>query len=224
LVGVLGLGFLISLSFYLINRQDYQLLIPSYILFALTVISGLAIADILMGEIIATMVLSLVGLPFLVVYLINRENWWALIPAYILFAIAIMIFLIGIGVLNDAWVALYVLSSVGLPFLVVYLINRENWWALIPAYVMFVIGIMVTLIDTNILTDLAIPAYIMFAIAIPFLFVYLTNREHWWALIPGGIMTVMGIGFFAGTDLAKYVIPPVLILAGILVLYRSLKS
>jgi hypothetical protein len=224
-VAVFGVGFLATFAYYLTDRTDLLLAIPAYILFALTAISGLALADVLMGELIATLVLSLIGLPFLVVFLVNRsQNWWALIPAYVMFSIAVMIFLIGIGVLNDAWIALYVLSSIGIPFLVVYLINRTNWWALIPAYVMFVIGIMVTLIDVHILNDLAIPAYVMFAIAIPFLFVYLTNREQWWALIPGGIMTVIGLGFWAGTDLAQYVIPAVLILAGILVLFRSVKK
>ena len=213
---------MVTLAFYLTNSSDLLLAIPSYVLFAITAISGLAISELLEGELIATLVLSLIGLPFLVVFLSNRKNnWWALIPAYVLFAIAIMIFLIGINVLQDSWVALYVLTSIGIPFLIVYLMNRENWWALIPAYTMFVIGIMVALIDNRILNDLAIPAYVMFVIALPFLYVYFTNREHWWALIPGGIMTVMGIGFFAGTDLAKYVIPVVFILGGVLVLFRS---
>lgn len=225
MVAALGVGFLATFAYYLTNRNDLILGIPAYVLFALTAISALALSELLMGELIATLVLSLVGLPFLVVFLANRtDNWWALIPAYVLFSIAIMIFLIGLGVLNDSWVALYVLTSIGIPFLVVYALNRENWWALIPAYVMFSIGIMVTLIDTRILMDLAIPAYIMFAIALPFLFVYVTNREHWWALIPGGIMTIMGVAFFAFTDIAAFVVPTVLIAAGILVLYRSIKK
>lgn len=225
ITAVFGVGFLATFAYYLTNRSDLLLAIPAYVLFALTVITGLAILDFLQGEFIATVVLSLIGLPFLIVFLNNRtENWWALIPAYVMFAIAAMIFLIGIGLLDDSWIAFYVLSSIGLPFLLVYALNRENWWALIPAYVMFVIGAMVVLIETRVLLDLAIPAYIMFAIAIPFIFVYLTNRSQWWALIPGGIMTVMGVAFFAGTDLAAYVIPATLILTGILVLFRSNKT
>ncbi|HAY83957.1 MAG TPA: hypothetical protein DCY42_03260 [Chloroflexi bacterium] len=86
---------------------------------------------------------------------------------------------------------------------------------------MFVIGIMVALIDLRVLDGLGIPAYVMFAIAIPFLVVYLVNRQNWWALIPGGITGLMGVGFFAGTSLAQYVIPAVLLVAGGLVLYRS---
>src|SRR5690606_41960036 len=41
-------------------------------------------------------------------------------------------------------------------------------------------------------------AYVMFAIALPFLYVYLRNRENWWALIPGGIMLTIGVGLLAG--------------------------
>jgi hypothetical protein len=89
---------------------------------------------------------------------------------------------------------------------------------------MFVIGIMVFLIDARILNDLAIPAYIMFAIAIPFFVTYFYNRkQNRWALIPGGILGVMGLGFFAGTDLAQYVIPAALIIVGGWVLLGSMR-
>ena len=133
-----------------------------------------------------------------------------------------MVLLIGFNLLPGGVVPLYVLGSIGLPFLVVYLLNRSNWWALIPAWVMLTIGVMVFLIDARLLIDLAIPAYIMFAIAIPFFVVFLYNRkQNRWALIPGGIVGVIGIGFFAGTNLAAYVIPAVLIIFGGWVLISS---
>jgi len=222
MVGLLALGGVAVFMVFLTDRKDWTLLIPSYVLLAIAGIAALGLSDLLQGETLASAVLILVALPFLAVFLLNRANWWALIPSWVLLSIGLMIFLLGQNLLRGGIVPLYVLSSIGLPFLVVYLLNRENWWALIPAYSMFVIGAMVALIDLNVLDGLAIPAYIMFAIAIPFLFVYLINRNNWWALIPGGITGLMGVGFFAGTDLAKYVIPAVLLVAGAWVLYRSL--
>ncbi len=220
-VGVIAAGGLIILAIFLADRSDWQLLIPSYVLLSVAAIAAIAIGGVLEGDILGATVMGLVALPFLVVYLLNRANWWALIPAWVLFAIGLMILLIGFGVLEGGIIPLFVLSSIGLPFLVVYLNNRENWWALIPAYVMLAIGLMVALIDTRVLLDLAIPAYVMFSVAIPFFVVYLLNRKQRWALIPGGITGLMGLAFFAGTDLAQYVIPAVLIVAGAWVLIRS---
>jgi hypothetical protein len=170
--------------------------------------------------------LFLIALPFIVVFLFNtKENWWALIPSWVLLSIAGMIFLLDQGLLRDGLVPLYVLSSIGLPFLLVFFLNRENWWALIPAWVMLTIGVMVFLIDARFLNDLAIPAYVMFAVAIPFVVAYLFNRrQNRWALIPAGITGVIGLGFFAGTDLSTYVIPAVLILVGAWVLIGSLRK
>jgi hypothetical protein len=222
-VGLLALGGLVVFGLFLTNREDWVVLIPGYILLASAAIVGIAVGDLLQGDILATTVLLLVALPFFVVYLYRpKQNWWALIPTWVLFSIGVMILLIGLGILQDGAIPLYVLSSIGLPFLLVYLLNRENWWALIPAWVMFSIGIMVFLIDARFLNDLAIPAYVMFAIALPFFFAFLVNRRsNRWALIPGGITGVIGLGFFAGTDLAAYVIPVVLIIAGGWVLLGS---
>ncbi|MEJ2513363.1 MAG: hypothetical protein P8Y72_17415, partial [Anaerolineales bacterium] len=114
-----------------------------------------------------------------------------------------------------------VLVLVALPFLAVYLLNQDNWWALIPSWVLLAIGLMVFLIGQNILNDELVVTYVMFSIALPFFVVYLTNRKNWWALIPSGVTAVIGLAFFAGTDLAQYVIPAVLLIAGIWVLSRS---
>lgn len=223
-VGVLALGGIVVLAMFLTDRSDWVVLIPGYVLLAAAAISSIAILDLLQGDVLAFAVLSMIALPFLVVFALNRENWWALIPAWVLFSIGLMVLLIGMGVLQDGIIPLYVLSSIGLPFLVVFLLNRENWWALIPAYVMFSIGAMVALIDVRVLTDFGIPAYVMLAIAFPFFVVYFMNRKQRWALIPGGIMATIGLAFFAGTDLAGYVIPVVLLLFGGWLLLRSFGS
>jgi len=38
------------------------------------------------------------------------------------------------------WVAMFILLSFALAFLVVFIANRRNWWALIPAGVLAVVG------------------------------------------------------------------------------------
>ena len=220
-LGLIALGGLVTLAFFFTDRKDWMLLIPPYILLASAGIGFLVINNMMQGGVIATVVLVLIAVPFLAVFFINRANWWALIPGWVLLTIGVMVFLLEQNILPGDLVPLYVLSSIGLPFLVVYFMNKANWWALIPAYTLLNIGTMVTLIVFNLLDGFAIPAYIMFSIAIPFFIVFLVNRSQRWALIPAGILSVIGFGFFIGTDLGRYIIPAVLVIAGGWLLYQS---
>ncbi|MCP5094018.1 MAG: hypothetical protein GY943_00540 [Chloroflexi bacterium] len=166
-------------------------------------------------------ILAVAGLGTFGTYLANRSEWWLLIPTYVMWAVATLVALIQLGILRGEFIAPFVLTAVALPFLFGYLRNREQWGLLIPAYVLLAVGVMVFLIGRGVLNDLLIPAYIMFTIAIPFFIVFGRNSQHWWALIPGGIMTVIGLAFLITTAIAGYVIPIVLILAGIWVLVRQ---
>jgi hypothetical protein len=213
-----GLG---MLAIYLATRSHWAALIPTYVLWAVALLIALITLKILRDEAIATFVLAAVGVPFLIVYLRNRTEWWPLIPTYVLFTIGLMIGLIGIGLLKDEAIATFVLWAIALPFLVVFVRDTSQWWALIPTYVLGAIGLMVGLIGSGLLYDLLIPAYVMFAIAIPFFVVYLRNSGHWWALIPAGIMSVIGLSFFIAEAAVSYIGPVILIAAGVWIVVRQ---
>jgi hypothetical protein len=166
-------------------------------------------------------VLAAAGCGAFLIYLTDPSDWGMLIPAYVLWAIAGLVGLIELNVLKDDWVALYVLSAIALPFLIGFLRDRNRWGLLIPAYVLLAVGLMVGLIGAEVLDDLLIPAYVMFAIALPFLVVYLRNRANWWALIPAGIMSVIGLAFLIAEDVVEYILPVAVILAGIWILARQ---
>ncbi len=110
------------------------------------------------------------------------------------------------------------MAAVGLVFLTVYGRNRSQWWALIPAYVFFAIAGLI-LLDMLPLPGDIDGAYVMFAIAAPFFYVYLRNRQNWWALIPSGIMAFIGLGLLM--DSVPYLVPAVLILIGVVLLVRQ---
>ena len=220
-VGALTAAGFAMCSIYLANRAHWPALIPAYVLWAVAMLIALITLNILRDEAIATFVLAAIALPFLIVYLRNRTQWWALIPTYVLCAVGLMVGLIGIGALRDEFIATYVLWSIALPFLIVFLNNTDQWWALIPTYVLWAIGLMVGLIGLRILSDLLIPAYVMFAIALPFFVVYLRNSKQWWALIPAGIMAVIGLSFFIAEAAAGYVGPVLLIGVGIWIVIRQ---
>jgi hypothetical protein len=165
-------------------------------------------------------VLALAGLLVLLVFLTDRSDYSLLLATYILWVIAGLIGLLESNILSDPWVPLYVLSAIALPFLVVYFRDRNQWWALIPAYVLLAVGLMVLLLESNVLSDLLVPAYVMFAIAIPFLVVFANNRKNWWALIPGGILVVIGTAFLIAEAALEFILPVVFIILGIGILLR----
>jgi len=165
-------------------------------------------------------ILAAAGLGAFGVYLTDRSEWALLIPAYVLWAIAGLVTLIELNILRDESIATYVLAAIALPFLVVFLRKRE-WWALIPAYVLLAVGVMVGLLGLGVLTDLLVPAYVMFAIAIPFFVVYVRNTKQWWALIPGGILAIIGLSFLIAEAAAQYIAPVALVIVGVWILVRQ---
>jgi hypothetical protein len=209
------------LGVYFSDTAEQWTLIPAYVLFAIAAMLALIGLNVLVDAYVATFVLVVIALPFLYVYLRDRTQWWPLIPAYVLLAIGLMLLLVEVEILQDAFVATYVLSSIALPFVIVYLLDRANWWALIPAYVMLSVGFMVGLIDARVLDDLLIPAYVMFSIALPFLIVYLRNPKEWWPLIPGGVMGLIGMAFLL-TERSTRIVAPILVIAvGVLIIIRQ---
>jgi hypothetical protein len=174
-----------------------------------------------LGPWVWAVVLAAAGLGIIGLYFTDRSQWWLLIPGYALLAVAGLIALVTLNILRDEAIAFYVLSAIAFPFLVVFINDREQWWALIPAYVLFAVGLMVGLLGLGILNDLLVPAYVMFAIAIPFFVVYARNSKNWWALIPGGVMAIIGLAFLLAEAAAQYVLPALFIIAGIWVLARQ---
>jgi hypothetical protein len=157
------------------------------------------------------------GLVFFAVSRREPKQWWALIPAYAMWCVAALIVMGTMGIPGEI-IGSFVMFAIAFPFLYVYFRNREHWWALIPAYVMVAIGVLILL--TVVLSGELIASYVMFAIAFPFLYVYLHHREHWWALIPGGIMAVIGIGLMIGAIVPF--IPVLLIVGGVYLLVSQI--
>jgi len=223
-VAVLPLLAIPFLFTYFRDNKKWWALIPAYLFLLIAVV--MLFTEVLgMGdEFIAAILLPGFAVPFLYIYLKNKKRWWALIPAYIFLLIGLLITLDeGLG-LGEEFIAPGILGGIGLPFLFVYFRNRENWWALIPSYALLAIGTMIALLEFRLLLGLAVPAFIMLAIAIPFFFVYISNQENSWALIPGGVTGLIGLGFLFGTDFGKYFTPAIMVLAGIWMLVRVIKK
>jgi hypothetical protein len=167
-------------------------------------------------------VLALSGLGILGIFFTDTSVRWVLIPAYVLLAIAGLAALTEVDFLRGEYVATFVLTVIALPFLMVFLRDRKQWWALIPAYILIAVGVMVGLIGEGILNDLFIPAYVLLSVALPFFVVYVRDTKQWWALIPGGIIGLVGVSFLLAEGAFQYIIPALVILVGAWILIRQL--
>jgi uncharacterized membrane protein HdeD (DUF308 family) len=115
------------------------------------------------------------------------------------------------------WAA--VLAVGGVVVFTVYQKDKERWWLLIPAYALVAVAGLIVLETIFPRAEDLSGAYVMFAIAAPFIYVYLRNNKNWWALIPGGMMAVIGLGLLINSLVT--VLPALLIVAGIYLLVRN---
>jgi hypothetical protein len=168
-------------------------------------------------------IFGLGGMAFLLVFILNRERWWSLIPGLTLLGLAV---LVGFGDRLGALGAAIFMAFIGLSFILIYALHPEFWWAIIPAGSLFSVAVMVALAD-RVKGEVAIG--IMFlGLALTFALVYLLPGradERRWALIPAGILALVGV-FIMLTwgGLINYVWAIALIVVGIWVLFRSLRT
>lgn len=196
------------------------LLIAAGIIFLLNNLGVFQIRwEILIGPLFA-----LGGLVFLLVFIINTNDWWALIPGFVLIGIGTIIFMgQSFSPVLDRVGGTIFLTFLGLPFLLIFFTHPEDWWALIPG------GVLLTIAAVNLVSLLSkwSGAIFFFGLAITFGLIYVLPKPAGrlkWALYPAGILFVVGIlELFDLANVMRYVLPLALLVGGGYVLYRALR-
>ncbi|HZY41070.1 MAG TPA: hypothetical protein VFF59_03630 [Anaerolineae bacterium] len=169
----------------------------------------------------------LFGVPaalFLLVFVSERRQWWALIPASALAGLTCLVFNSEAHWMADEQAASLFLFSIAAPFLLIFAFDRRQWWALIPGGVMTVIAFMPTIADSN-LSGEFIGGMFFLGLAAVFALVRLAtlgDPRMAWAWWPAAILG--GFGAFImlmGTVASQFFWPVVLIGLGLLVLARG---
>jgi len=151
---IFGIGGLIFLYMFLTERTRYWwAVIPGFGLLGLAALITLdqclpQVGDVLGGAIF----LGGIGLAFWVIYFLNREHWWAVIPGGVMFTVALVAGLDA--VFEGAETGGVVLLGIGLTFGLLSLLPTPQGrmrWALIPAAVLLVMGLLITAATTGIL-------------------------------------------------------------------------
>lgn len=187
-------------SYFLSGLRRWGWLFPATISGALALTIALGTAGV-HNSYVGAPILASIAIPFAVAFAVEpRRNRWALIPMWIM-GVLTVITILADWVVGELLGSL-VLLSIAAPFLVVYLLNREQKWALIPASVLGVIGVIPLL--TLRFDGEQMGALVMLLLALPFVGVYLFSRRNWWALIPAGIFMSISLGVLAaGLQLAE---------------------
>ena len=117
-------------------------------------------------------------------------------------------------------------AAAGFLFLYVFLRDRQQWWAIIPVGVVAATAVIALL--ANIVPAVETTALLLLGVGLTFLVLYFLPEGRGrqpWAIIPGGILIVIGAltGIAFGT-MARFFWPLVFILGGLVLVLRSRKS
>ncbi|NTU64493.1 MAG: hypothetical protein HGB05_14115 [Chloroflexi bacterium] len=166
---------------------------------------------------------GLLGLIFLFTFLADRQQWWALIPGCILLGVAALIVNAENEFITDQQASGLFLFSVGLPFLLIYVVDRRMWWALIPGGVLSVLAL-ITFVSGGDVSGQVIAAIMLFGLAALFAvlrFVTRSNPYMGWATWVAIILAAIGaLVLITGPQAAALVGPAILIGLGLILLAR----
>ena len=167
------------------------------------------------------------GLIFLYMFLTNRTQWWAIIPGFTLLGLAALIaldeFFPRVG---DALGGMIFLGGIGLAFWVIYFLNREHWWAVIPGGAMFTVALIAGL--DAVFEGAETGGVLFLGLGLTFGLLSLLPTPHGrmrWTLIPAAVLLVIGVLITAAaTGIFEYLWAIALILAGLYLLLRMFRS
>lgn len=178
-------------SYAMSGWTQWGWLFPAGIFGGLALTITLATNDVNTAAVASPLFIGLL-VPFAAAYLTDRaRNWWALIPGGVMLFLTLVTLLVDYTS-GDQWIGALLFFMVAISFLLVYLNNREHWWALLVAYITGVIGIAPLMSMGGRNADY-FGAVFLFAVALPFFVVYFRSAENWWAIIPAGAVSVVGV-------------------------------
>jgi len=148
-------------------------------------------------------------------------QWWAVIPGLALGGIGVLILLPES--LDDLGGGVF-LGAIGLSFWMIYFSGRERWWAIIPGGVLFTLAL-VTILPERLFGGADTGGVFFLGLAATFLLVALLT-EMQWAYWPAGALGIFGVFLFFQSQiyLLSYISAAALILAGVFIILRSLRS
>ena len=208
------------------NPMRWRILVGGLLILAGVFAMINAVTGIDLGGFVWAALFVLGGLAFISVMASNRNHWWAAIPGFTLLGIGALIGLDQIAPRAAEQIGgALVLAGIGVSFLVVYLLNRSFWWAIIP------MGVMFSLVALILLDPYLSEPAILFFLGLAATFGVLAllpidnGKRTIWPVYPaGGLLLVALIVGIGASDWAGYIMPVVVIGIGLFLVLRSLRT
>ncbi len=180
-------------------------------------------------EYFLSLVLLVGGIIFAWFFLLNRANWWQLIPSFTCLSLAAMLYMTTIDRFSPRINASVLLWGMACSFLLAYIIDsRERWWGLVMAGLMSVLGANTALSSTVVsIEELGAVTFGGLGIIFILLFLQGDKTRFWWAPIPGFVLCLYGVFAYMDTRTDDWLQdwkiwwPAVLILAGVFVVVSA---
>jgi len=199
------------------------LLIAGGVLFLLDSLGVIAV-----GAVVWPFLLGIASLAFLIVFLTApRANWWAAIPGFVLLGLTgTALFDQLAPVAAEVWGGSLFLGGISLAFWAVYLVDTQNWWAVIPAGVLLTLALIAGFPEYGLGIDTGGILFLGIGLTFALLALLPTPEGRMtWPIIPALVLLVIGaLVTGAAADLINYVWPAMLILGGLYLLYRAASS
>ena len=211
---------------YLLNREEHWwALIPGYATAVITAI--ILVSEGWSGELVGTLVMWSIALPFFAVYLRNREHWWALIPGFITAGMGFIVLLATQS--PDELIGTIVLLMVAAPFVAVFFLTKGQWWAIIPAGILTTVALIIPLgaaAEDGAFAEQLVPAVLFAGSAVPFAWLW-WRRDAYdtsWAKYPAVGLTAGAILVAALGTVIENGWPIILIIIGVWLLYDNVRQ
>jgi hypothetical protein len=177
------------------------------------------------ANLIWTLLFGISSAAFLVAFFAAPENWWAIIPGLTLLGLTLLVGGLIPPAIGELGGAVF-MGCIALSFWLVYLRNRENWWAIIPGGVLLSLTGLIAV--SSFLSNEYLPVAVFFlGMAATFLLVYILPKpigKPTWPLFPAAALGLMGIAFlFAVGQMVNWLVGLAMVAAGGWIIWRSFR-
>ncbi|MCC7355515.1 MAG: hypothetical protein IT330_17380 [Anaerolineae bacterium] len=119
----------------------------------------------------------------------------ALIWGIFLFVGGLILLLNNLDIFGSwiAWVAAAAFAVAGLYFVGRFVGNRRQWWPIIPGLTLLGLAATIFLSEQGLVPQAWLATIFLGGIGLGFWIIFILDRAHWWAVIPGGMLWVIAI-------------------------------
>ena len=208
------------------SDQSKRLFLGLFLIAAGTVFLFQQLFHLPFGSLFFGALFALGGLVFLSLLYKDREKWWAAIPGFTLIGLGLLIaFSALFPKLPGKIGGVIFLASIGVSFLVIYLLKPDRWWPIIPAGVILTVAMVAALPQGSELGGATF--FLGVGTTFGLLGLHPMGRQEKWPWIPAGICLGLGVlililsGALIGT-FAGWIWAALFIFAGIFLIIRAI--